>query len=467
MSNKTQSIPIRFVIVLVTSFVVTSCSGDIEKQPTVILTKRHNLSPFLSLGREVSVEFYRNPIIVNNKVIGYGSFVKREIANRRIGSGTLVSQDGVIITNYHVYNLDEKLEYDEKSNTLLLYKPISQDMLVWELDDPLKPPELKYIASPVSWSKKLDIAVLKIILDYNTGREIQGLQFPFVKLGNPFDIKMNEKLTIVGYPGKGGTTITVSEGLFMGYLRGASAYGLDGSIKTNASIAPGNSGGAALYNDRLIGIPTSVTSPDDPGAVFGYIYPITWGLSPLIYARVKYGLNVPDIPKNWVDSEYNTDISKTDIYLVGKILSAQTSLPVNDAIVLIHRQDRTSDQIFNLSTEVAASVTIFHMKNLYDQGYSVKRIAEIYYASEKDVAKVIKYNINLSDFSQDAIKLIGGEFFYEKTNTDRNGVFITTAPRNKKLKFTIIKSGFRAYSRDILTENNVYQDFGRLKVYEY
>ena len=67
--------------------------------------------------------------------------------------------------------------------------------------------------------------------------------------------KAGDEITVLGYPGVGGDTMTLTTGRYSGTTR------LDGQlwIKTDAQISPGNSGGPAFDAEgRLIGVPTAV-----------------------------------------------------------------------------------------------------------------------------------------------------------------------------------------------------------------
>ena len=66
--------------------------------------------------------------------------------------------------------------------------------------------------------------------------------------------KLGDKLTILGYPGLGGSSITLTSGDFSGV---DSSEDFD-FLKTTANMNPGVSGGAALNSDgELVGIPTA------------------------------------------------------------------------------------------------------------------------------------------------------------------------------------------------------------------
>jgi S1-C subfamily serine protease len=301
----------------------------------------------VSLRQEVVVETIKNPVIEKDTLVG-GEVAEREMDIVDMGSGTLISRSGLILTNFHVWQFEPRLQYDKAKNVVHRVRAATEDMLVYMLDpgNVFKEPRKRYVAEIVSGDEDQDIVVMRCTLDANTGQEITAIDVPYMKLGNPFGIPMNARINIVGYPGIGGKTVTMTEGKFLGYVGDD-----DCTIKTDAPISYGNSGGSAVYQDALFGVPTAVSAKQG-GASFGYVVPVTRALGPLIEAKLHYGVDAPAIDKKWIASPMNSDISKDNTYIGGRIISAQTNAGVEDARVWIHRRDRTAEQIDNLYREV-------------------------------------------------------------------------------------------------------------------
>jgi hypothetical protein len=79
-----------------------------------------------------------------------------------------------------------------------------------------------------------------------------------VTLGDSDALRLGDALTILGYPGIGGETITLTRGEVSGFTS-ESGRGDRSFIKTSATIAGGNSGGlAANTAGELIGVPTQL-----------------------------------------------------------------------------------------------------------------------------------------------------------------------------------------------------------------
>jgi len=165
------------------------------------------------------------------------------------GSGTFISADGLTLTNAHVVLSDRF--YTVKD--LIIALTIKEDL----------PPVDTYYASIVQADAELDLALIKPRTDMQ-GNPIDytTMNLPFVGLGDSDALNLGDSITILGYPGIGGETITLTRGEVSGFTF-EEAYGNRAFIKTNATIAGGNSGGLAV-NDKgeLIGVPTQVGSGD-------------------------------------------------------------------------------------------------------------------------------------------------------------------------------------------------------------
>ena len=162
------------------------------------------------------------------------------------GSGTFVSADGLILTNAHVVD-DRFDEYD----FLGVAATIASD----------QPPDLRYEAEILAVDYVLDLAVIAVI-DTLDGSPLDA-DFPFVEIGDSDTVEIGDELRILGYPGIGGETITLTDGVISGFTTERSISGR-AWIKTDATITGGNSGGLAVDgNGRLVGVPTIVGSGAD------------------------------------------------------------------------------------------------------------------------------------------------------------------------------------------------------------
>lgn len=164
------------------------------------------------------------------------------------GSGTIVDPQGLILTNCHVaYPVAMGASKDYEYDVLVVALTISSD-------EPARP---TYLAEVAAYDPFLDLAVIRVTHDLDGSPvDAKGLDLPYTELGDSDTLEVGDQLNIFGYPGIGGETITFTSGNVSGFTREA---GIDGRawIKTDATIAGGNSGGTAVDEDGLlVGVPT-------------------------------------------------------------------------------------------------------------------------------------------------------------------------------------------------------------------
>ncbi len=163
------------------------------------------------------------------------------------GSAVVVRGDGVLVTNYHVImNTRTSRTYDE----IFLSLSGNGDTTAWSI---------RYKLRPLLINKEYDLALLQVE-SYATGNEIpKSLSFRSIEMGDSRKIKLLDDLFIIGFPEKGGSSITINRGVVEGKDI------LANWIKTDARLIHGNSGGAAVDSEgRLIGIPTKVVADEQP-----------------------------------------------------------------------------------------------------------------------------------------------------------------------------------------------------------
>lgn len=168
-----------------------------------------------------------------------------EEIKQNIGSGFIVSQDGLIITNRHVV-----LDSDAK------YTVITND-------------KEEYAVEQIYRDPLNDLAILKV--------NASGLK-P-LPLGDSSKLKLGQMAIAIGTPlGEFQNTVTVGivSGIGRGITAGSAYEGfvekLDNVIQTDAAISPGNSGGPLLNSKgQAVGINTAVATA---GQNIGFAIPI-------------------------------------------------------------------------------------------------------------------------------------------------------------------------------------------------
>ncbi|MBX3048274.1 MAG: trypsin-like peptidase domain-containing protein [Anaerolineales bacterium] len=161
------------------------------------------------------------------------------------GSGTIITPDGLILTNAHVVLPDRYFAVDE----LIVALTVNQD----------QEPQPAFFAEVLQADEALDLAVIRVTHDYDgVAVEYSALDLPYVSLGDADSLNLGDELTILGYPGIGGETVTLTRGAVSGFTS-EQPYGARAFIKTNATIAGGNSGGLAVDTEGyLVGVPTQL-----------------------------------------------------------------------------------------------------------------------------------------------------------------------------------------------------------------
>jgi len=291
-----------------------------------------------------------------------------------VGSGTIINASGLIVTNEHVFNLSSAAEEDRQQLDLTVaYVLYDHD------SNRHTPPVLTYVAEKLAYwfsgfpgEPDYDVALMRITRDLGTGSTVTNPNFPFIPLGNPFDLPDNAAITILGFPSVGGRNLSISSGPWISYQEGNPLGIPDGAILTTAAIWPGNSGGAALYNGRLIGLPTSQASAEVDA---GYIHPITWASPLLGYVEYKLGVATPNINKDWVETDRNRDLwTRTRSTFMARITSEASGQPIAGATVFVYPADKSFDEVKRLHTlSLQASPHVSEQNGRIDYGVATSK----------------------------------------------------------------------------------------------
>jgi S1-C subfamily serine protease len=173
-----------------------------------------------------------------------------------LGSGTLLTRDGWILTNAHVVGEDPSVE-----------------IVVSLTLDPTLPAEESFRARVERLDLARDLALLRIVSGLYGQPLPANYALPTLELGSSAALTIGEPLWLVGYPATGGTgsrvTISATRGIVSGFER--ADFGV--LVKTDAEITRGNSGGAAVdERGLLVGLPTSTV--ENGSGQIGYVHPI-------------------------------------------------------------------------------------------------------------------------------------------------------------------------------------------------
>lgn len=143
---------------------------------------------------------------------------------RGMGSGFIVSADGIILTNAHVID--------------------NADEVTVKLTD-----KREFKAKVLGKDKPTDVAVLKI----------DASDLPVVKLGNPIDTQVGEWVLAIGSPF--GFENSATAGIVSAKSRSLPDDGYVSFLQTDVAVNPGNSGGPLFnINGEVIGINSQIYS---------------------------------------------------------------------------------------------------------------------------------------------------------------------------------------------------------------
>ena len=201
--------------------------------------------PTVATDEQNNIDIYRtvSPGVVNITNKGYARNVFGVYPTEGTGSGSIIDEQGHILTNFHVVQGARQLEVQVEND--------------------------KFPASLIGTDPDNDIAVIKI----NAPRD----KLTVIKLGSSQGLQVGQKVLAIGNPF--GLQRTLTTGVISGLERPIQSprtgRTIEGAIQTDASINPGNSGGP-LLNSRgeMIGINTQIISPNEGSVGIGFAVPI-------------------------------------------------------------------------------------------------------------------------------------------------------------------------------------------------
>ncbi|HEY6244292.1 MAG TPA: trypsin-like peptidase domain-containing protein [Pyrinomonadaceae bacterium] len=206
------------------------------------------------------------------------------------GSGSILDQQGNILTNYHVIEGSQKLSVSMGG-------------------------QKDYPATIVGGDPDTDLAVIRLL-------EKPAGPLTVVPLGDSDKLVVGQKVLAIGNPF--GLDRTLTTGVISGLQRPIRARNtrlIEGAIQTDASINPGNSGGPLLDSrGRMIGINSQILSPSGSSAGVGFAVPVN------IAKRV-----VPQLLGSGKVRRPKLGISTRDVSTIRN----QVDLPVDEGVLII------------------------------------------------------------------------------------------------------------------------------------
>jgi S1-C subfamily serine protease len=229
-------------------------------------------------------------------------------------------------------------------------------------------------------------------------------------------------------------------------------------------MAPGNSGGAAMNKSALVGVPTAITLPTLAGSDLGYIHPVTWAAKVLTIAKHKLDFETPQIPLQWLASDHNTDDTRHNIYVTGRVISSHSQKGI-PADIIMARTDRTLEQIENLHLELEVVNMIYTVQRMHTAGLSEEQISAQFQMPLEEVKAMVAAQLSEEQISADTIASLKGEFFYSHAQSDEDGFFILSVPKAQDIKLYIIRSSFFPIEKKITLGQGLSQDLGKITIF--
>jgi Do/DeqQ family serine protease len=219
--------------------------------------------------RTVTSPFANDPFF--RRFFGGGGFgVPQERIQSSLGSGVIISPDGVIVTNTHVV----------KGGTETEIRVALAD-------------KREFDAKVVAQDERTDLAVLKI--------EKGGGDFPFLQFADSDKLEVGDIVLAIGNPFGVGQTVT--SGIISALARTEMAQSdTQVFLQTDAAINPGNSGGALVdMNGKLAGINTMIFSQSGGSVGIGFAIP-----SNLVRIYADNVIAGRKIERPWIGAQLDT-----------------------------------------------------------------------------------------------------------------------------------------------------------------
>ena len=248
--------------------------------------------PATAPDEQNNIEIYRtlSPGVVNVHSTTYArDFFGFVDAREGSGSGSILDQEGNILTNYHVIENAQKLAVSLGG-------------------------EKNYPAKLIGIDPDTDLAVIRLV-------EKPREALTVIPLGDSDKLAVGQKVLAIGNPF--GMDRTLTTGVISGLQRPIRARNnrpIEGAIQTDASINPGNSGGPLLdSHGRMIGINSQILSTSGASAGVGFAVPVN------IAKRV-----VPQLIRSGTVTRPKLDFVPRDI----ESLRRQVNLPVSEGVMV-------------------------------------------------------------------------------------------------------------------------------------
>ncbi|MDT8391978.1 MAG: trypsin-like peptidase domain-containing protein [Lentisphaeria bacterium] len=307
-----------------------------------------------------------------------------------MGSGTLISADGLVLTNHHVI-------YDS-----LRKKPLPL-FDVGITFDKKKRPVAQYLARLVAADKEKDVAILKLLPQTVFGEPLPPLKH--LTWDREFTLHPGDRMRVAGYAASGGETLTLTQGQVSGFekFREMTVF------KTDTDIDNGSSGGTVLDKDgQFIGVPVYLRSYREN---VGYILDLR-ALRPWIRTAVTEAPGGKDGAEDRLAFRLRQFVEAEDTGVVTTGMYPEARLTFEKPWELLHYDVDTFALLQReISTPVGVRVSVIHC--LYPLNDAFK---------EQTLKEVRQFEKKANHFNEEDVDIAGkpGKLFKVSVDAQRH-----------------------------------------------
>jgi serine protease Do len=290
-----------------------------------------------------------------------GPIPQQDYIQQGLGSGVIVSEDGILITNNHVVK--------------------DVDDIIIRLEN-----NSEYTAEVKGIDELTDLAILKI----------DAKNLPYLKMGDSDKLRVGEWVLAVGSPLQPELAHTVTSGIVSGKGRsGLSLSPYQDYIQTDAAINPGNSGGPLVnLRGQLVGINTAIASRTGGNMGIGFAIP-----SKLVEKVMNDILKKGKVVRGWLgvgiqnitpELANNFGLDRTAGVIITQVTkdSPAEDAGLKDSDIILALNGQEIENVVQLSTKIGSTEpsTKVNLKILRNQQEKTVSVVLSEYPANEQVA---------------------------------------------------------------------------------